>query len=46
MIRGGNWTDDLSLDQCDSGVCWGFTGSAGHPLYIMAYPGEVVQTDR
>ena len=46
VIRGGTWTD-LVLTDCDytHGDCGApFTGSPGHPLYIMAYPGERVIT--
>lgn len=47
IIRGGNWTD-LDFRPCNynhGNPCWNLSGSPGHPVYVMAYPGEAVVTD-
>jgi len=47
IIRGGRWTD-LDFNACKyshGNPCFSLSGSKGHPLYLLAYPGEVVQTD-
>jgi len=47
IVRGGTWTD-LDFNPCNfshGNPCFNVSGSAGNPVYIMAYPGERVQTD-
>ena len=42
VIRGGTYAT-LDLSDCGNGApCYGFTGTANTPTYIMAYPGERV----
>jgi hypothetical protein len=48
IIRGGIWTD-LNFNPCwynNGNPCFNLSGSEGHPIYVMAYPGEPVQTNR
>lgn len=48
IVRGGVWTD-LNFNPCpynDGNPCFNLSGSEGHPVYVMAYPGERVQTNR
>jgi hypothetical protein len=48
IIRGGEWTD-LNFNPCrynEGNPCFNLSGSEGHPVYVMAYPGERVQTNR
>ena len=48
IIRGGIWTD-LNFNPCrynNGNPCFNLSGSEGHPVYVMAYPGEPVQTNR
>jgi len=48
IIRGGEWTD-LNFNPCpynQGNPCFNLSGSDGHPVYVMAYPGERVQTNR
>ena len=48
IIRGGIWTD-LNFNPCrynNGNPCFNLSGSEGHPVYVMAYPGERVQTNR
>jgi hypothetical protein len=47
IIGGGNWTD-LDFNPCaysHGNPCWNLSGSPGHPVYVMNYPGEAVVTD-
>jgi hypothetical protein len=47
IIMGGNWTD-LDFRPCPyshDNPCWNLSGSPGHPVYVMNYPGEAVVTD-
>ncbi len=46
IIRGGDWTD-LDFSPCSyshGNPCFALSGTSSTPLYIMAYPGERVQT--
>ena len=46
IIEGGTYTNGLYLSPCgDNGgnPCWELSGGPGHPLLVMAYPGEVAQ---
>ena len=48
IIRGGTWTD-LDFNPCPyshGNPCFNLSGSEGHPVYVMAYPGERVQTNK
>lgn len=48
IIRGGEWTD-LNFNPCPyngGNPCFNLSGSDDHPVYVMAYPGERVQTNR
>jgi hypothetical protein len=51
IIEGGYWgapgNPSLNLDPCDpaNNACWELSGSPGHPLLVMGFPGEVVQTE-
>lgn len=43
-----NWGLSLNFNTCsysDGNPCDNLSGSQGHPLYIMSYPGELVETD-
>jgi hypothetical protein len=47
IVRGGVWTD-LDFNACQyshKNPCFNLSGSQGHGIYLMAYPGESVQTD-
>jgi hypothetical protein len=47
IVRGGVWTD-LDFNACPfshKNPCFALSGSPGHSVYVMAYPGEAVQTD-
>ena len=46
IIEGGTYAKGLYLSPCGyngGNPCWELSGSPGHPLLVMAYPGEVVQ---
>lgn len=46
IIRAGKWTD-LDFRPCSfshGNPCFNISGSVGNPVYVMAYPGELVQT--
>ena len=46
IIEGGTYTSGLYLSPCgDNGgnPCWELSGGPGHPLLVMAYPGEVAR---
>jgi hypothetical protein len=47
VIEGGDWgaaeNPSISLGPCQVGRCWELSGSPGHPLLLMSFPGEVVQ---
>lgn len=43
-----NWGMSLDFNVCafsDGNPCDNLSGSQGHPLYVMAYPGEIVESD-
>jgi hypothetical protein len=47
VVRGGTWTD-LDFNPCPyshGNPCFDLSGSPGHPVYVMSYPGERVETD-
>ena len=46
IIEGGTYTNGLYVSPCGyngGNPCWELSGSSGHPLLVMAYPGELVQ---
>lgn len=46
VVRGGMWSD-LYLSPCEGGnPCYAPSGTASKPVYILAYPGERVETSR
>lgn len=44
VFRGGVWTSS-AISMNESLESWELSGSIGHPLKIMAYPGEVVHNE-
>jgi hypothetical protein len=47
IVRGGSWGTSLSFNPCEAGnPCYHVTGTLANPVYVMAYPGEKVETAR
>jgi hypothetical protein len=45
VIRGGVWGTELNFNPCGSNPCFHVTGTAQNPTYVIAYPGEKVETN-
>jgi hypothetical protein len=45
VVRGGAWGTGLNFNACGANPCFHVTGTEANPVYVIAYPGEKVETN-